>query len=371
MAPTSLLLLVLCIAGSAVADGTGTRVRDVGAGSSTPTSAPTCTLNTTAAEIAKGTDLSEQVHVLTGGDSGIGFEMAAALAAQNATIVILSVEADTKGREAAANITAATGNTKITVLQLDLSKLASVRSCASKLNQTLKRLDVLVCDAGIVYSRIAGLGPTTGDGFDRTFQVNFLGHMLLVDLMLPLLRFTTGRIINMASEASFDPCTWGNRPANCTSVEQLRNDATTSPTGTNAMGVNASNYGLTKYLQVFHAAELARREYQYGPPAGHVSVYSVHPGFVETPMTKHIKPAVRKAWCQGATPCPLTAAEGGATPTYLATARYDELITNDGAYFVLCKPTDSVRTDMVDHVGQAATLAYQVAVFDLLLSWTK
>jgi len=89
--------------------------------------------------------------------------------------------------------------------------------------------------------------------------------------------FTTGRIINMASEASFDPCTWGNRPANCTSVEQLRNDATTSPTGTNAMGVNASNYGLTKYLQVFHAAELARREYQYGPPAGHVSVYSVRP----------------------------------------------------------------------------------------------
>lgn len=81
----------------------------------------------------------------------------------------------------------------------------------------------------------------------------------------------------MASEASFDPCTWGNRPANCTSVEQLRNDATTSPTGTNAMGVNASNYGLTKYLQVFHAAELARREYQYGPPAGHVSVYSVRP----------------------------------------------------------------------------------------------
>ena len=44
------------------------------------------------------------------------------------------------------------------------------------------------------------------------------------------------------------------------------------------------------------------------------------------------------------------AAEGGATPTYLATARYDQLITNDGDYFVLCQPTDSVRTAMVKQV---------------------
>ena len=108
-----------------------------------------------------------------------------------------------------------------TILAVDLDDV-----CATS------RLDVLVCDAGIGVSRIAGLPPMTADGFDRTFQVNFLGHMLLVELMLPVLRYTTGRVVNVASAASFYPCTWGGRGNNCTELAQLHTDATTSPTGT-------------------------------------------------------------------------------------------------------------------------------------------
>jgi hypothetical protein len=64
---------------------------------------------------------------------------------------------------------------------------------------------------------------------------------------------------------------------------------------------------------VWHAAELAARE-------SNVSAYSLHPGLVDTAMTHSLPPATLKAWCAHTSPCPLTAAEGAATPTFLAAA---------------------------------------------------
>merc|ERR1739848_819872 len=82
----------------------------------------------------------------------------------------------------------------------------------------------------------------------------------------------------------------------------------------NTMGVPLSNYGLSKYLLVFHAAELAKREAANG-----VMAFSLHPGVIDTAMLEQIgDPSITAKWCQGQRPCPRTAEQGASTQTYLA-----------------------------------------------------
>lgn len=296
------------------------------------------------------------------------------MAEVNATLVILSYDAAGNGAAAAANITAATGNRAVSVVQLDLSTFGSVRAGAAVVLGKLTRIDVLICDAGII-APPRGLPPATQDGFDRVVEVNFVGHVLLIDLLLPLLRYTAGRVIHVSSSASFYPCAWGNLPGawslECVGLGRLDGDARSTPTGTNQFNVTASNYALTKFMQVFHANELAIREHEYGPPAGHVLAFSLHPGLVATPMIDDVPPAVIAKWCAGTRPCPVTAAEGGATVAYLATAEYGVLADYSGQFFELCAPAHSVRDVKANATGAAATAEYQRLLFDLAQNWTR
>eukprot|EP00729_Bicosta_minor_P008930 gene8930-35409_t len=310
-----------------------------------------CKGTTTAAQIIKGTDLT-------------GFETAKALASANATVVIASYDASGSGEQAAANITAATGNSKVTVVPLDLSSFASVKACAADIKQSVTQIEVLVCDAGIT-SPPHGLSDMTEDGFERVIQTNFLGHVLLINELEDLIEASATRILHVSSDASFDACSWGDHPESCTAVQSVKTLARTPvPHENNSFSLPASNYGLSKYLQVFHAAGLAAKEHEVGPPAGHPTAFSIHPGFVETPMTKNMPPDTLKKWCAGSpSNCPLTASEGAATVTYLAAAGYDDLIGDDGAFYYLCQPASSVKDSMVKSKGQVATLLYQTELF--------
>ena len=170
----------------------------------------------------------------------------------------------------------------------------------------------------------------------------------------------------MSSDASFDACPWGDHPDTCTtlpSIETLARTAVPSNLN-NSFLLPASNYGLSKYLQVFHAAGLAANKHEVGPPAGHPTAFSIHPGLVATPMTRDMPPALLKKWCAGSpSNCPLTAAEGAATVTYLAAAGYDDVIGDDGAFYYLCQPADSVKAEMAKAKGAVATLLYQTELF--------
>merc|ERR1712087_419106 len=133
-----------------------------------------------------------------------------------------------------------------------------------------------------------------GDGFERTFQVNFLSHVLLVARLLPALQRSGGRVVSVSSFASFSACEWAGVPNNCTDLADLPASARRSSfAGTNPVApeMNTSNYGLTKYLQVFHAAELARRQ-------DGVKAYSLHPGLVKSGMTDKFPQATIEQWCQ-------------------------------------------------------------------------
>ena len=97
----------------------------------------------------RGLRMAGKTVVLTGGDSGIGLGVAMGLASAGAELIMLGYH-EGKAKEAAANITRATGNTAIRVVApFDLSSLQSVRSVAARVLALAPSIDVLVCDAGV------------------------------------------------------------------------------------------------------------------------------------------------------------------------------------------------------------------------------
>ena len=114
-------------------------------------------------------DQSGRIAIITGSNSGIGFEAAKALAEKGAE-VILAVRSQAKGDAAIASIQAETTNAKLQVRLLDLADLASIKSFAEQFNADYQRLDLLINNAGIMvppYSK-------TVDGFESQFGTNHL-----------------------------------------------------------------------------------------------------------------------------------------------------------------------------------------------------
>lgn len=124
-------------------------------------------------------DQQGRVAVVTGSNGGLGFETARALAEHGATVV-LAVRDVEKGKKAAARMT---GN--VTVQELDLTSLESVRAAAAGLHGTFPRIDLLINNAGVMYPP----KQNTRDGFELQLGTNHLGHFaftgLVLDLLLP------------------------------------------------------------------------------------------------------------------------------------------------------------------------------------------
>ena len=94
---------------------------------------PSCA-NEDATAVLRGRDLTNTVHVVTGGDSGLGYTTSAALAAAKATVVIASRD-ESKGRAAAAQLIEETGNARVSFVLIDLADFASVRRAASQVRE--------------------------------------------------------------------------------------------------------------------------------------------------------------------------------------------------------------------------------------------
>ncbi len=139
--------------------------------------------------------------VITGANSGLGFETAKKIAKDKDVRVILACRNEEKAMQAKADIAAATGNTNVEVLKLDTSLLSSVRAFAEKFIKEYGSVDVLINNAGISAMRESG---KTIEGFEVVFATNYLGHFLLTNLLLPY--FTPkGRIINVTSDMHEPP----------------------------------------------------------------------------------------------------------------------------------------------------------------------
>ena len=140
-------------------------------------------------------DLSGKLYLITGGNSGIGLEAAKILAKKNADIVIAC--RNPQKAQAAIEAIKPLGNGKVESVALDLSKLSSVRSAASEINQRYNKLDALINNAGIMQTP----ETRTEDGFELQLATNHLGHFLFSGLLFDLVEKANGRIVTVSSIA--------------------------------------------------------------------------------------------------------------------------------------------------------------------------
>ncbi|WP_328973786.1 oxidoreductase [Streptomyces sp. NBC_00239] len=140
-------------------------------------------------------DQTGRTAVVTGATSGIGFATAKELARHGAHVV-LAVRDTGKAAVAAARIRAAVPRAELTVQRLDLADLGSVREAAKELADRCERIDVLLNNAGVMWTPEA----RTADGYELQFATNHLGHFALTGLLLDTLRATPGaRAVTISS----------------------------------------------------------------------------------------------------------------------------------------------------------------------------
>ncbi len=132
--------------------------------------------NWTAADMP---DQSGRVAIVTGGNSGLGYATAKALADHGAHVV-LAVRDVNKGRAAARRMSQDNHRVDCTVQRVDLAALTSVREAAEELKARHPRIDLLINNAGVCWTPYM----TTADGFELQFGTNHLGHFALTGLLL-------------------------------------------------------------------------------------------------------------------------------------------------------------------------------------------
>src|SRR5277367_5696525 len=251
--------------------------------------------------------------VVTGGNSGIGFETAAALASMGARVLVTARNAD-KGRAAVAAITQRLpGEGRVQLVVFDLADLASVRQGAAEILDQAPRVDVLVNNAGLVLTERA----ETVDGYEATLAINHLGPFLLTNLLLERIRASApARVVNVAATAH-------NTARKGIPFDDLQ-------TTGRYRGMRV--YGQSKLANILFTLELARRAEGTG-----VTANSLHPGTVRTGYGGDGDARGFLAFgIKIASPFFLSPAKGARTSVYLASSPVVEGVS--GEYFVKCKP---------------------------------
>jgi NAD(P)-dependent dehydrogenase (short-subunit alcohol dehydrogenase family) len=204
--------------------------------------------------------------IVTGANTGIGFETARMLARKDANVVLACRSAEKAGAaiaRIAKEVTEHGAKGTATVASLDLSDLASVSAFAADFRRTHDRLDLLINNAGVM---VPPLGRTK-QGFEQQLGVNHLGHFALTAHLLPLLARTAGsRVVVLSSTAQragridFEDLNWERRSY--------------SPW---------KAYGQSKLANMMFALELHRRLRAAGSP---VVVTAAHPGYTATDLQR-------------------------------------------------------------------------------------
>jgi NAD(P)-dependent dehydrogenase (short-subunit alcohol dehydrogenase family) len=258
-------------------------------------------------------DMTGKTVVVTGANSGIGYETAAALGAAGARVLVTARHAD-KGREALSSLTRRLdGSGQLQLVVFDLADLTSVRRGADEILGLAPRLDVLVNNAGLVLSE----RRQTVDGFETTFAVNHLGPFLLTNLLLDRLQSSApARIVNVASSAH-----------SAARKGMPFDDLQTTEARYRGMRV----YGQSKLANILFTSELARRL-----AGSSVTANSLHPGTVRTGYGADGDARGLLAFgLKISQPFFLSPAQGARTSVYLASSPRVEGVS--GKYFVKCE----------------------------------
>lgn len=291
----------------------------------------------TGEEVTSGLDLSGMTALVTGCNSGLGFETMRVLALRGAHVLGTG-----RTLEKAQTACASVGG-KTTPLALELSDFQSAVDCAAAVAELGLTPDVVVLNAGI---------NTFGElelvnGIEKIFVVNFLGHFVLMQHLLPaMVARGTGRIVHVSSRSGYRQA-----PAEGIDFDNLRGEKSFDA---------GEAYGRSKLANALYSLELAERLQGTG-----VTSNAIHPGLVKTNIARSAPLVIRRAFNLLGGIIAKTPQQGAATQLYVATS--PGLASVSGAYFEDCNPvtisgnhhmTDSAMAKQLWRTAEQMTAAY-------------
>jgi NAD(P)-dependent dehydrogenase (short-subunit alcohol dehydrogenase family) len=255
-----------------------------------------------------------RTFVVTGSNTGIGYQTAKALAETGGRVVLAVRDLD-KGEAAAAKIKEETGSERLAVQRLDLADLASIKEASDTLSKA-DRIDVLINNAGLA-STAKG---ETKDGFELVVGTNHLGTFAFTEALMPKILETArahgeARVVNLSSTA-----------------HQFARQLDPSDLFPAKRSRARNAYAESKLMNLLHAREMARRYGRMG-----VRAHAVHPGFVASDFGRsdHFPGLWQLAFLL-TKPVQISPEKGAKTT--LAAALSDDGAWNNGLYWDKEKP---------------------------------
>ena len=268
--------------------------------------------STTAEEVTAGISLEGKTILVTGCNSGLGQEAIRVLAMRGARIV-----GTARTKEKAESALKQVSGKSHLGLECELANPSSVRSCIAEIKKQKIKLDVIICNAGIM----ALPKLEKAYGYELQFFTNHIGHFILVNGLLDELT-EEGRVVMLSSAAHM------NAPKEGIDFDNLAGEKNYSAW---------SFYGQSKIANLLFAKELARRF-----SGTKKTAYAVHPGVIKTNLARSMNLILRVVFGLGEHLFLKTVPQGAATECYVATN--PNVISESGNYFADCN-TKTPRKD--------------------------
>ena len=257
----------------------------------------------TAEEVTEGLSLTGQTFLVTGCNSGVGFETLRVLALRGARVVGTARSLE-KATEACGRVPGAT-----LPVACELAEPASVRGCVATVKAAGIRLDGVICNAGVM--ALPELHKAYG--YELQFFTNHIGHFMLVTGLLEQLT-ERGRVVVLSSSA--------HKMAPKVGIELDNLDGAKGYSGWPA-------YGQSKLANLLFAKQLARRF-----AGSQKTANAVHPGVIRTNLQRHMNPVLSAALTLGGPLALKSIEQGAATEVYVATN--PKLAGVSGQFFADC-----------------------------------
>ncbi|KAL1694372.1 hypothetical protein GGG16DRAFT_47464 [Schizophyllum commune] len=287
-------------------------------------------------------DLSGQTVVVVGANVGLGYEAAKHFATMGAERVIMACRSEERGAAAVERAQKETGRKNTELMLVDLASFDSTKKFAAEVEAHVKRLDILVLNAGVSYMRTNRVA--TNDGWEETMQVNVVSPSILALLLLPLMvrtsreQHTIPRMVITSSSMHYYVSTYENdlflQPELLTAISDMPEY---DP---------LARYCDSKLFNVFFSRALGERLRATHPT---VIVNSVNPGLAATALTRDAKPSDMPIFMRimHAT-IAVTAEVGSRELVWAALAGSERAGSLQGAYIDRCEvrePSDFVLSE--------------------------
>jgi retinol dehydrogenase-13 len=266
--------------------------------------------------------------IITGANSGIGKATAVEIARRGAKVIMACRDLK-RGEIALRDIVQQTGSSNIILKYLNLASINSIRVFAKDVNESEVKLDVLINNAGLISTRER---QESEDGFELTMAVNHLGHFLLTNLLLGLLKKSSPSRVVVVSSIAHHSFVETRSPFR---FDNMNSEMFYGP---------LEAYGQSKLANILFTRELAKRLGDSG-----VTANSLHPGISRTGLfnfNRYFGLALGNVLSQITSPFFKTAEEGAQTTLHLAVSEEVEGIS--GKYFVDCREKEPAKTAQDD-----------------------